>query len=204
MRIFCSPLILISWLTMAFILSGCLGLSPKTDPSHYYSMNASPENEATVNDSDVSVGLIPVEVPSYLNRTPILIRKGDHEISVSQLHRWAEPLDKGIHAVLAESIAHDLHTRSIPSSFWTQTSPPQFVVAISFQHFEATDDNEVVMSANWRLTRSSDGKEIASRIEIIKRPCTTTPPDYEEIVSALGDCLRELSGRICDGIRKAQ
>lgn len=185
-------------------LTGCLGLKPESDPTHYYSLSRLPIETDSHRDSQLSLGLRPVEIPDYLLRSSILIRRGEHELNPSTLHHWAEPIDNGIQNSMADGLSYHLQSASIRNRTWPQTLPPDYILDLNFHQFEATDDNRVILSVHWFLSHSIEGKEILSGREVIERPCPTNPPDYAQIVGALSECLNELSMRLAAQIKAVQ
>jgi uncharacterized lipoprotein YmbA len=59
------------------------------------------------------IGLRRVEMASYLSVPTVMIRRGTHELIVSQFHRWGGELDQGVNravgAYLADAADEDVH-----------------------------------------------------------------------------------------------
>ena len=79
----------------ALALAGCAGVA---DPTRYYVLSsapAAPGDSAPTAISTTGVGIGPVLVPGYLNRTQIVTRGANDVVEISTYHRWAEPLESG-------------------------------------------------------------------------------------------------------------
>ena len=84
------------------VLSACTGISK---PSNFYVLSALPESETAVkgvgNESALSIGIGPITLPIYLDRSQIVTRISRNELKMDEFHRWAEPLKENFFRVLA-------------------------------------------------------------------------------------------------------
>ena len=88
----------------ALCLSGCLNLEPKPDPTQFYVLGASSAiSQKSMATQTPKVSRI--ELPKYLQRNEIAIRKSDHEIEFMTFNRWAEPLEAGFVRVFENELA---------------------------------------------------------------------------------------------------
>jgi len=96
----------------AVFLTACLnpGTTPPTTYYHLRAVDPAPAPLATL-DTPLIVG--PVEVSPYLDDPRLVTRPSSHRIDYNELHRWAEPLEKNIAAVVAENLSSLLNTRGI-------------------------------------------------------------------------------------------
>ena len=91
----------------AFALDGCALLRPHADPTRFYVLtapSAPPKPAAEGEFKRWRVGLLLVEVPTYLRTKFMVVRTGTNEIHFADFDRWAEPLDQGISRVLKETL----------------------------------------------------------------------------------------------------
>ncbi len=100
-----------------------------TDPTQYYTLGQTPARsaESTARASTerrsaagaaVGIGVGPVIIPGYLDRSQIVTRRGTDHVELSMFHRWAEPLEDGIARVLAEEIGARVPTERIVMFPW--------------------------------------------------------------------------------------
>src|SRR5262249_8992959 len=107
------------------LLTVSIGLASRTgltDTTQYYALDraagsastaVSAAPEATVSTSpsteagtaSVTIGVGPVIIPAYLDRTEIVTRTAADRVEISMFHRWAEPLADSIARTVAEEIA---------------------------------------------------------------------------------------------------
>ena len=74
--------------------TGCLGGGAQT---RFYVLAPLAGAVATAADSrPVTIGVGPVRLPGYIDRAPLVTRRGAEEIDVADLDRWGEPLADGV------------------------------------------------------------------------------------------------------------
>ena len=56
-------------------------------------------------DRIITIGLAPIGLPRYLDRPQIMTRLGEHELGLSEVDLWADPLKDMIPRVLARNLA---------------------------------------------------------------------------------------------------
>ena len=96
---------------IAMGLGGCAGMSP---PSNFYVLSTLPESAAgTQSDGDeskIEIGVGPVKLPEYLDRSQIITRISPNALKVAAFDRWAEPLKSSFPRILMENLATLLNT----------------------------------------------------------------------------------------------
>src|SRR5262245_682909 len=100
-----------------FALAGCRSVA---DPTRYYVLSPTQVLDPTPATavSSAAIGVGPVLIPGYLDRAQIVTRGADDEFDLSQYHRWAEPLDRGIAQVVADNLASQLGSERIAVFPW--------------------------------------------------------------------------------------
>jgi uncharacterized lipoprotein YmbA len=95
--------------SVLLLLAGCQVIpEPREDPTRYYTLGASHTAVADTPAAEpFTVGLLPVELPAYLRKGLLVVRKGDNELRFSDYERWAEPLEAGITRLLQSGIQSD-------------------------------------------------------------------------------------------------
>jgi len=91
------------------LVAGCQIIpEPREDPSHFYTLGVPRlvATESTVAEP-LQVQLLPVELPAYLHKGLLVVRKGENEVRYSDYDRWAEPLETAIARSLQAGIQAD-------------------------------------------------------------------------------------------------
>src|SRR5258708_8387071 len=149
------------------IVAGCSVLSPKPDRSEFFilspvsdSAGMATKPASTSPDSQLTVGVGPVDFPDYLRRLPVVTRVAPNRIDLSDERRWAEPLDKNFVRVLSENLAVLLDTQRIEKYPWSLRTKVDYQVEIDIQRFETTSDGQTQLIASWLIRKSPGGKSV--------------------------------------------
>ncbi len=73
------------------MLTGCINLSPKQDPTRFYVLHVPAPEAAQVSNGPVT-GVRSLQIEDYLNRPELMVRKGNAQIERLSLYRWAGSL----------------------------------------------------------------------------------------------------------------
>jgi uncharacterized lipoprotein YmbA len=148
-------------------------------------------------DTGISIGIGPVSIPEYLNRSQIVSRPGRYEIEISDINLWAESLDATIPKIVSENISKILSTDRVYIYPWTQKAP-DYQVKIDIIQFDGSMPGNVVIFSRWSLLK--DGEET----DIINQQFNTRKPiagqGYEGMVSTMSLVLYDLCYHIGETI----
>ena len=82
-----------------------------TPPSNFYRLN--PQVTQIPDHQDPTIGIGPVTIPEYLNRTEIVLANDDNRLQMQDYDRWAERMDEGITRVVAINVASLVNTNRV-------------------------------------------------------------------------------------------
>ncbi|HUY19439.1 MAG TPA: PqiC family protein [Candidatus Binataceae bacterium] len=188
----------------ACMAAGCSVLSPQPDRSRFFilspvsdasAMSAGPASTSA--DSQLTIGVGPVDFPAYLRRLPVVTRVAPNRVEISDDKRWAEPLDKNFTRVLSENLATLLNTPRIEKYPWPLNIKVDYQVEIDVQRFETTGDGRSELIAGWIIRDGASGK-----ILYASRTATGSPAGADEASAsaALSDDLATLSKDIASRV----
>lgn len=184
------------------LLSVCAGCGT-TPPSRFYLLEAVEPDTRNDGTGQPHIGIRRVEIPEYLGRNEIVFRKGDAEVELAPLHRWAEPLRDSVPRVLAENISTLLNTERISVYPWTGGAPPDYEVAVRIVRFDAGDDGLVRLVAHWQVARNpGQGGPVVEK-SLIKTPVAGEAGGstrYGRIALAHSRALAELARQIVETV----
>jgi uncharacterized protein len=186
------------------IVAGCSVLSPQPDRSEFFiltpvsdsaGMAAKPASASP--DSQLTIGVGPVDFPDYLRRLPVVTRVAPNRIDLSDERRWAEPLDKNFVRVLSENLAALLYTQRIEKYPWSLRTKVDYQIEIDVQRFETTSDGQTQLIASW-IIRDGQG----SKILYASQTTAGAPagPDGVSASAALSSDLATLSKEIASRV----
>jgi uncharacterized lipoprotein YmbA len=135
--------------TMALLMAGC-GSS-----ENFYRLSA--EAPAATGHRDISLGVGPVTLPSYLDRAELVYQSGPNEFQVPTNARWTGSLRENISAVLATDLGRLLGAGEILVYPWTGGGAPHYAIAVSVQQFHAVSGVDAVLDLTWEIVNSRNG-----------------------------------------------
>ncbi|GAB3310114.1 PqiC family protein [Haliea atlantica] len=194
----------IRWPLALALFAGLLGLGGcGSSPSHnYYLLHASaPPSGAT--DSQLPVGIGPVSVPEYLNRSALVYSGEGNRLHVARLERWGEPLQDGIPRVLGLNLAAALGTQDLRPHPWLRSQEPAVAVQLWILELDVRDGT-AVLTAEWRLHRPREDRELARRISRLSQPLPGWRWEAGAAAAAYSSLLQSLTEEIASAIRRAE
>ncbi|MCH2546837.1 MAG: PqiC family protein [Alphaproteobacteria bacterium] len=198
-----------AWIAALLLVAGCntpaldnLGnIGKESDPTRFYTLRAieqaMPEGAAAMPYTLVGVG--PVMVTDYLDRSQIVIRVTDNQLELSEFDRWAGNPDKEIQRVLAANLATLLGTSRITTYPWKTAIVPEISVEVNVERFEYAYTGETWLVANWQVFTQDGRNIVAFQRSELKR---ASGKEYNEIAQALSELVADLSTQIASEIRK--
>jgi hypothetical protein len=182
------------------LVGGCTLLSPRPDPSRFYTLAArAPGAAAAVAGSELSVVVGPVSLPAYLDRNEIAVRVSPSELKYALTDRWAEPLLQNVTRVLVEDLGNALGSERVAAVATAPTVTPDFWVEVVVVRFEASADGSAQLTARWAV------RDTARKILVIRQSQhakQSTAASTEGGVNALSTALGDLADEIATVLRE--
>lgn len=97
------------------------------------------------------VGVLPVEVPGWIDRPQITSRVDGSQVAVDEFARWGEPIAKGVERVVAENLAALLPGRRVVSAPWAGYEPVVHKVDLTVTELARQADGTVLLEARWAI-----------------------------------------------------
>lgn len=182
---------------MGFGLTGCFRQGAST---RFYMLQAMAEPDKMVHSGEGPVvGLGPIRIPAYLDRSQIVVAESDQAYRISEGHRWAERLDENMARVSAENLSRMIPTDRILPHPWSNDSRPELQVAINLQELHVDASAELRMTALWSL-RQGKSESVSHKFGC-RLPASLT--DYEFMVKQASQCVARLNREMAEAIRDA-
>jgi uncharacterized lipoprotein YmbA len=183
-----------------------------SDPTQYYTLDQAAAGSAPAKASvetlrsnaagtgNVGVGVGPVIMPGYLDRTQIVTRTASDQVELAMFHRWAEPLEDGIARILMEQIGARVPTERIVMFPWRGVDGRaiQYQVIVGVLRFDGRPGGNITLDTRWRIL-GKDGAELALRRSTLIE--TAAGPGYEPMVAAMSHAVVILGQEIAAEIR---
>jgi uncharacterized protein len=198
MRKSVSWLILFTWFCAA---AGCSFMAPQPDLTQYFILSPMTESGsgsvAAASTSRLSIGVGPIKFPDYLKRPGVVTRAASNRLMVSDVKRWAEPLDKNFESVLCQNLSQELGTQRIITYPWYADTHVDYQVKVWVSRFETSEDGASQLSAVWMIVKPKDGSELASGQSSASAPVQSGDDGPSAALSRdLGEMSRQIADRI--------
>lgn len=181
--------VLLSVLVLA-ILSAC-STSP---PVRYFSLQPIDTDFRQDGDDVVMLGLGPLRMPEYLNRSQIVWRGNNAEMRVEEFTRWDEPLTKSILRIVATDVDNLLQGVVVvvyPFESFVRNQVDYRLVG-DVNRFDADSTGLVVLEVQWGVSNVS-GEPVVSVRRNRYQAQATTINDPGAVVTAMNDALAQFS-----------
>jgi uncharacterized lipoprotein YmbA len=186
----------------AIVCVGCFG---KSQPSRFYTLSAmAPASAVSIPDSplrNATIGIGPIKIADYLDRSKIITRTSDNRIDLSEYDQWAGSFEDNLIHVLAENIGAMVPTEQIYLYPWRTSLPTDFQVVVDIVRCDGRLEGDVLLVARWRILAGQEKEVLTVRRSSISE--AVRYPGYEALVAAQSRALAILSREIVEQIHAA-
>ena len=139
------------------VAGGCSALKPQEDPTRFFILREVIPSRSLGVEKTLSVGIGRVRIPDYLQSSKIVVRKGEHELTYSDIHRWGEDLDGAIGRSLEGQMGEFLPEGEIMWFPWRERREPDHLVSVEILRFEGDQwRNHAWVKAKWKIAANSE------------------------------------------------
>lgn len=186
-------------LALLVTLGACSPLAPRPDTSRTFVLT-SLARVSTTGLQGATLGVGPIHLPGYLDRSGMVTRIGVHELDVSHENWWGGNLEKQI----AESLSGNLTALLGPDRTlqypWALSDPPDFAVEVTFLTFEANSQGYAEVDARWRVRALAHPDRQIVLGSVQREPLESL--DGASVAEALSQALEALSREIAASVRE--
>lgn len=181
----------------ALLLSACVGTSPT---SQFYTMRTTDVSNSPIVSEKItaSIGIEPVKIPYMLDRPQmVVVKQNDIEVSISERHRWAEPLSNIVARKLVGDLALALPKAQIRNKSFA-LEKFDYSVMVEITTLQATFDDKISLEA-WYSITDKNGKVVKQQKFSLSKPVGDT---YENLVLVESQIMEELALNIAQTLSK--
>ncbi len=183
-------------LFLACLMTSCLG-SRSMVPIRYYLIDpAEYPSSSFKTDKPLSIEIISLHIPQYLERFHIAKRLSKSQLDFSETHQWGENLRKNLLRTMSRNLSQLLSTLDIGTPLNRSASLPDYRVQIHIEQFELESNNKVKLVARWQLSSRNKSKPLGVFSAKIQGEKAIKKGNYEQMVSV----MRQLYGDLCERI----
>ena len=188
------PLSLLTCLALVLPLLGACG---KSAPTHFYSLAGEAGEPAQAPGGPCySLGIGPIDMPAYLDRTQIVTRGEGNRMQLADFDQWIEPVQANFTRALTDALSGMVCAKPIMGFPWPGGITPDRQIAVQVRQFDGALGREAVLRADWSIT-NKDGRVLVWKSTTLREPCPGG--EYGSLVAAQS----RLVGRFAQEIAQA-
>ncbi|MEM9304023.1 MAG: PqiC family protein [Pseudomonadota bacterium] len=178
----------------ASMLAGCAG-GGGNPPIRYYVIDPVPA-AAPAEARDLTVEILGLTLPQYLERFQIATRSGADRLSFSDSHQWSENLRKNLLRTLARNLGDRLGTVDIGTPQNRTAATPDLRLTVVVNAFERQTDGRVLLDARWQVMAGGTGAEVTTHAATLRSDAGIDAGNHDRIVAEMRALFGQLSDRI--------
>jgi uncharacterized lipoprotein YmbA len=196
---------MLSIIPIVLVTSACFSLSRETPPLRQYVLggaHAAADATPSTDTAGLTVGLRRLDITPYLASPFIVVRRGAHQMLVSDYHRWGEDPVAGINRAFALYLAATTPVRAVDVAPWPVRSRHDFIVQLHISRFEGVTPEDTLamhgeahLLASWELLGGQGGVVLA-RGGTDYRAADWRVGDYHGLVTLLDAGLNRMAGEV--------
>lgn len=181
-------------------LNNLSNIGKESDPTRFYTLTDMAEKlpDAQPAMPEMTLGVGPVSVADYLDRSHIVVRKSANQLDLEEFDRWAGSPAKEIQRVLGANLATLLGTERVVGYPWKSAIAPDMTVEVAVERFEYDANGKVWLVASWQVFAHEGRQAVSFRRSSLSKE---SKAGYDDISAALSALAHELSTQIAGAVR---
>ena len=182
----------ITYCVIVLLLLTACSSSP---PVRYFSLSSTVADGQQDPGDAVVLGLGPMRMAAYLNRSQIVTRGAGAEIKVDEFSRWAEPLAVAFHRIVSTDVDNTMDGVTVLAFPWESAvrSQVDYRLLGDVIRFDADRAGRVVLETQWSITAVDSGEAVVPPRRTRYEAQTGSPDDPAAVASAMNEALAKFS-----------
>jgi uncharacterized lipoprotein YmbA len=196
---------IIRWMTVGLALAFMLIACSSSPPVRYFALSPIDAEFKQDPDDAIMLGLGPLRMPDYLNRSQIVTRGANSEIQVDEFSRWSEPLATSLLRIVSTDVDNLLRGVVVvmfPYEPFVRDQVKYRLVG-DINRFEADQKGRIVLEVQWGIV-NIDGDVVVPVRRNRYQAQGSTPYDPSAVAAAMNDALaqfsRDIAGKLADAL----
>lgn len=175
----------------AIAASSCSLPQAQPDLTRFYILTASAKTAAPVSGEPAKIFLRSINVPEFLRGRIFVVRTGNNQVSFIDQARWAEPLEAGLHRVIAEDLAQN-GLRVVPRGSEEHT----FEIAVWIKSCEGIAGKGAArLAARIEIFKMGTEPTVVAQDHFVTEVAGWDGKDYSQLAEKLSEAVSEMSER---------
>ena len=186
---------------LASLLLAACGSSPQV---RFFSLSPMDGGYKQDPDDAVVLGLGPLRMPEYLNRSQIVTRGAGTELQVDEFSRWAEPLNLSVHRVVSidvDRLLEGVVVVAFPYESVIRTQVDYRLVG-NVNRFDADRSGRIVLEVQWAIAEVGEGLAVPAHRSRYEAQAATAD-DPGAVTAAMNKALAQFSRDIASELEAA-
>ncbi len=183
----------------SLLLTAC-GSSP---PVRYFSLSPSVSTVSEEADDAAALGLGPVRIPDYLDRSQMVTRDSGQEIRVDEFSRWAEPMSTAFHRIVSADVDNSVDGLVVVA-FPLESNirgTMDYRLLGTVTRFDSDRSGRVILDIQWGILDTASEERLVAPQRTRYEARAGSPDDPASIASAMNEALAEFSRDIASKMR---
>jgi uncharacterized lipoprotein YmbA len=191
-------------LVLLLMVGSCAPFGAGTQQETKYYVLSSLQSEASQEPTlavlpDVGLGVGPIRMPLYLDRSDIVTRDSQHQVVIADFAQWAGPLQENFGRVLAENLSILLATDRVAVFPFARSTETDYNVTVYITRFDGMRGDQAHLRARWAILDHKRKKTLFEKHTIVSEP--TKDDSMESLIAAESSTVAELSRQIAETIK---
>ena len=204
MRTESAPLLSVLLWVLILMVGSCapFGAGTQKETKYYVlsSLQSAASQEPTLADlPDVGLGVGPIRMPLYLDRSDIVTRDSQNQVVIADFAQWAGPLQENFGRVLAENLSVLLATDKVAIFPFARSTETDYNVTVYVTRFDGMPGDKAHLRARWAILDNKRKKSLFEKHTIVSEP--TKDDSLESLIGAESSTVAELSRQIAEAIK---
>lgn len=180
-------------ISISFLIAACSSSTLENTNiggTRFYTLNSlAPSNNS---NSNLSIGVGPIEIPQLINRPQIISRKNETEIIMSETHQWGGSHREELIQTISDNLSSILKTDNVEQYPWKLTFKPNYQIRINLIRLDGELGKSITLKARWRAIKNN--KEILVKVVVFE--ANIHGSSYSDYVKSESQVLKLLSMHI--------
>jgi len=184
-------------LILLIFISACS--SSGNAPIRYYVLE--PIDQEAIIDSEISIHIVDLHIPQYLERFQMVTRSGSNELVFSASHQWGENLRKNLLRVLSVNLSALLGTPEVSTPLTRSKRKADIKVKVFIERFDQADNGQIILNARYQLIESNMVASLPQTYAFSGELVNPSARNYASMAENMGTLFNELSTDIAHHLK---
>ena len=182
-------------ITLCAVVSLLIAACGSSPPVRYFALSPMDTVQRQDPDDSVTLGVGPLRLPEYLNRSQMVTRGAGSELEIDEFSRWAEPLTQALHRVVSTDVDNMMNGVMVIAFPWEAVvhNDVDYRLLGEVTRFDADRSGRVVLDIQWTIYDASAEVVAVPPHRRSYETRAAKSDDPADVASAMNDALAMFS-----------